>query len=70
MAERIYEGLGRGRDPAPAGLAVRLLLTLAKPFYPGATATMGDRMAQDLTFDDAARRRDFGWAPRGSRPRF
>jgi uncharacterized protein YbjT (DUF2867 family) len=53
MAERIYEGLGRRPLilPLPAWL-FRLLLTLAKPFYPGATATMGDRMAQDLTFDD------------------
>jgi nucleoside-diphosphate-sugar epimerase len=71
MAERIYAGLGRRPMilPLPAWL-FRLLLTLAKPFYPGATATMGDRMAQDLTFDDAAARADFGWAPRAFRPKF
>jgi nucleoside-diphosphate-sugar epimerase len=71
MAERIYAGLGRRPAilPLPAWL-FRLLLTLAKPFYPGATATMGDRMAQDLTFDDALARADFGWAPRAFRPRF
>ncbi len=71
MAERIYEGLGRRPLilSLPAWL-FRLLLTLAKPFYPGATATMGDRMAQDLTFDDAPARADFGWAPRDFRPRF
>lgn len=71
MAERIYAGLGRRPLilPLPAWL-FRLLLTLAKPFYPGATATMADRMAQDLTFDDAAARADFGWAPRDFRPRF
>jgi nucleoside-diphosphate-sugar epimerase len=71
MAERIYAGLGR--PPAILSLPAwlfRLLLTLAKPFYPGATATMGDRMAQDLTFNDAPARRDFGWAPREFRPRF
>jgi nucleoside-diphosphate-sugar epimerase len=71
MAERIYAGLGR--RPAILSLPTwlfRLLLTLAKPFYPGATATMGDRMAQDLTFDDAAARRDFGWKPRDFRPKF
>jgi nucleoside-diphosphate-sugar epimerase len=71
MAERIYGGLGR--RPAIISLPAwlfRLLLTLAKPFYPGATATMGDRMAQDLTFDDADARRDFGWKPRDFRPRF
>jgi nucleoside-diphosphate-sugar epimerase len=71
MAQRVFEGLGR----RPAILSLppwlfRLLLTLAKPFYPGATATMGDRMAQDLTFDDAPARRDFAWAPRDFRPRF
>lgn len=71
MAQRVFEGLGR--RPAILGLPpwlFRLLLTLAKPFYPGATATMGDRMAQDLTFDDAPARRDFGWGPRDFRPRF
>ncbi|WP_165184434.1 NAD-dependent epimerase/dehydratase family protein [Caulobacter soli] len=71
MAERIYAGLGRRPAilPLPAWL-FRLLLTLAKPFYPGATATMGDRMAQNLTFDDSSARADFGWAPRDFRPRF
>jgi len=71
MAERIYAGLGRRPLilPLPAWL-FRLLLTLAKPFYPGATATMADRMAQDLTFDDAAARTDFGWSPRDFRPKF
>lgn len=71
MAQRVFEGLGR----RPAILSLppwlfRLLLTLARPFYPGATATMADRMAQDLTFDDAPARRDFGWAPRDFHPRF
>ena len=71
MAQRVFEGLGR----RPAILTLppwlfRLLLTLAKPFYPGATAAMGDRMAQNLTFDDGAARRDFGWAPRDFHPRF
>ncbi|MBO9557588.1 MAG: NAD-dependent epimerase/dehydratase family protein [Caulobacter sp.] len=71
MAERIYQGLGRRPLilPLPVWL-FRLLLTLAKPFYPGATATMADRMAQDLTFDDAPARQDFGWSPRDFRPRF
>jgi nucleoside-diphosphate-sugar epimerase len=71
MAERIFAGLGRRPLilSLPAWL-FRLLLTLAKPFYPGATATMGDRMAQDLTFDDDPARRDFGWAPRDFHPRF
>jgi nucleoside-diphosphate-sugar epimerase len=71
MAVRVFEGLGRRPAilPLPPWL-FRLLLTLARPFYPGATAAMGDRMAQDLTFDDSPARRDFGWAPRNFRPRF
>ena len=71
MAERVFQGLGR----RPAILTLppwlfRGLLTLLKPFYPGATAAMGDRMAQDLTFDDGAARADFGWSPRDFHPRF
>jgi len=71
MARRVFEGLGR----RPAILVLppwlfSLLLTLARPFFPGATAAMGARMSQDLTFDAADAVRDFGWAPRDFRPRF
>jgi len=71
MAERVFEGLGRrprivSLPPALFALALRL----AAPFLPGATSAMGDRMAKDLTFDDAAARRDFGWSPRDFHPRF
>ncbi|MDB5454658.1 MAG: epimerase [Caulobacter sp.] len=71
MAGRVFEGLGR--QPRLLSLPpalFKLMLTLAKPFLPGATATMGARMARDLTFDSAAARRDFGWAPRDFHPRF
>jgi hypothetical protein len=47
-----------------------LVMRLAKPFYPGATAAMGARMGQDLTFDSSAAARDFGWSPRAFHPRF
>jgi nucleoside-diphosphate-sugar epimerase len=71
MAERVFEGLGR----RPAILAVpiplwRLAFTLARPLLPGATAQMGARMSEDLTFDGAAAARDFGWSPRPFRPDF
>jgi nucleoside-diphosphate-sugar epimerase len=71
MAARIFEGLGR----RPAVLTLppwlfALLLKMASPFLPGATAAMGTRMGQDLTFDSGDAVRDFGWAPRGFRPRF
>lgn len=71
MARRVFEGLGR----RPTILVLPpwlfgLLLTLARPFFPGATAAMGARMSQDLTFDASDAVRDFGWAPRDFRPRF
>lgn len=71
MAERIFEGLGRRPRilsvPAPLWRAAFLL---ASPVLPGTTAAMGDRMAEDLVFDGAPARRDFGWSPRPFRPRF
>jgi nucleoside-diphosphate-sugar epimerase len=71
MVERIFEGLGRRprilRLPPPVW---RAGLALAAPLVPGATAAMGDRMGEDLTFDGADAARDFGWTPRPFRPRF
>ena len=71
MATRVFEGLGR--RPVvfclpPALFA--LMLQAAAPWLPGATAAMGARMGQDLTFDSGDARRDFGWAPRDFHPRF
>lgn len=71
MCERIFEGLGRSPRivsvPPPLW---RLGLRLASPLLPGATGEMGARMERDLVFDDGPARADFGWAPRGFRPRF
>lgn len=71
MVRRIYEGLGRRPliAPLPPWL-FSLLLTLARPFFPGATAAMGTRMSQDLVFDAGDAVRDFGWSPRDFRPKF
>jgi nucleoside-diphosphate-sugar epimerase len=71
MVERVFESLGR----TPRILTVppplwRLGLTLASPVLKGATSAMGQRMAQDLTFDAGPAAADFGWAPRPFRPRF
>jgi len=71
MAERVFEGLGR--TPRIFSVPPRLwalALKLASPVVPGATAAMGGRMSQDLSFDPAPARRDFGWSPRPFRPRF
>jgi len=71
MVERVFESLGR----KPRILTVppplwRLGLTLASPVLKGATSAMGQRMAQDLTFDAGPAAADFGWTPRTFRPRF
>ena len=69
MAERIFAGLGRRPRIVPLPPALwRLAFRLAAPR--GATAAMGDRMAEDLVFDDAPAAADFGWNPRPFRPRF
>lgn len=71
MCERVFEGLGR----RPRILAIppplwRLSFRAARPWLKGATAAMGERMAENLTFDAGPARRDFGWAPRDFHPRF
>lgn len=71
MATRVFEGMGRAPmvislPPALFGL----MLKLASPVLPGATAAMGSRMGVDLTFDSRDATRDFGWAPQDFRPRF
>ncbi len=71
MIERVFEGLGR--EPRIVSVPPplwRAAFTLASPLLPGATSAMGARMSEDLTFDGAPAARDFGWAPRGFRPRF
>ena len=71
MAARVFRALGKPpRVVAVPPLAWRIGLALASPFLPGATAAMGTRMAEDLTFDGGPAARDFGWAPRPFRPDF
>jgi uncharacterized protein YbjT (DUF2867 family) len=71
MAARVFEALGKPVRIVSVPPALwRIGLTLASPLLPGATAAMGTRMAEDLTFDGAPAARDFGWAPRPFRPDF
>lgn len=71
MVGRIFEGLGRRRMivAVPASLW-RLAFRLAQPLFPHANFAMGDRMSMDMVFDAGPAQRDFGWRPRGFRPRF
>lgn len=71
MVERIFLGLDRTPRIICAPVVVwRLGLHLAGDRLPGATAAMGERMNQDLTFDGEPAARDFGWAPRMFKPVF
>jgi hypothetical protein len=71
MAERVFEGLGRQPAILPLPEALwRLSFAVARPFLPGATAQMGARMSEDLTFDGSPAAADFGWSPRPFRPDF
>jgi len=71
MVERIFLGLDRTPRILCAPLPLwRLGFRLAGDRLPGATAAMGERMNQDLTFDPEPAARDFGWAPRMFNPVF
>ena len=71
MAERVFEGLGRRpRIIAAPEWLWRLAFTLARPLLPGATAQMGVRMGDDLTFNNGPAKRSFGWNPRSFHPNF
>jgi uncharacterized protein YbjT (DUF2867 family) len=71
MAGRIFDGLGKPRIIVPVPpLLWKVAFTLAQPLFPNANVAMGMRMAKDMVFDGSAARQDFGWNPRGFRPRF
>jgi nucleoside-diphosphate-sugar epimerase len=71
MAERVFQGMGRRPRilAVPEGLWA-LAFALARPLLKGATAQMGKRMSQDLTFNAALAERDLAWRPRPFRPDF
>ncbi|MDB5619748.1 NAD-dependent epimerase/dehydratase family protein [Tardiphaga sp.] len=71
MVGRIFDGLNRPRRILSVPPVLwRAAFTLAKPLFPKANAAMGSRMAMDMVFDDTPAKQDFGWSPRGFRPRF
>ncbi|MGM4978710.1 NAD-dependent epimerase/dehydratase family protein [Tardiphaga sp. 619_E2_N8_4] len=71
MVGRIFDALGKRRRIISAPPIVwRAAFALAKPFFPNANAAMGSRMSMDMVFDGAPAAGDFGWSPRGFRPKF
>lgn len=71
MVGRIFDALHKPRWIVPAPpLLWRVAFAAAKPFLPNANVAMGNRMAKDMVFDASPAIADFGWNPRGFRPRF
>ncbi|MGM5025771.1 NAD-dependent epimerase/dehydratase family protein [Tardiphaga sp. 862_B3_N4_1] len=71
MVGRIFDGLNRSRLILPIPLLLwKAALKLGAPFVPNTNVAMGSRMAKDMVFDGAPAARDFGWRPRGFKPRF
>lgn len=71
MVGRIFDALGKPRRIVSVPPIVwRMVFALAKPFFPGANAAMGSRMAKDMVFDGAPAIADFNWGPRPFRPVF
>jgi nucleoside-diphosphate-sugar epimerase len=68
---RIFDGLNRPRRifavPPSVWMAA---LHLAGRSFPGVNASMGARMAKDMTFDFSTAVADFNWSPRAFKPRF
>ena len=71
MVGRIFDGMNRPRRivsvPPPVW---RSAFSLVRFLLPNANVAMGERMAKDMTFDSQRATADFGWHPRGFKPRF
>ena len=71
MVGRIFDGMNRRRRivsvPPPIW---RAAFALARPFISDANVAMGNRMSKDMIFDPTPAIDDFGWTPRGFRPKF
>jgi nucleoside-diphosphate-sugar epimerase len=71
MVGRIFDGMHKRRRivavPPPLW---RAAFAMAAPFISNANVAMGNRMAKDMIFDPTPAMQDFGWTPRGFRPKF
>jgi nucleoside-diphosphate-sugar epimerase len=71
MIGRIFDGMRKPRRTLSVPPVVwKAGFALAKPLFPIANVAMGTRMMKDMTFDPAPAIRDFGWKPRGFKPKF
>lgn len=71
MVGRIFDGMHRRRRIVAVPPALwRAAFMMAGPFISNANVAMGNRMAKDMIFDPTPAMQDFGWTPRGFRPKF
>ncbi len=71
MVGRIFDSLGKPRWIIPVPPVVwRFAFFVMRRWFPNANAAMGTRMSKDMVFDGSPAHQDFGWSPRGFRPRF
>jgi len=71
MIGRIFDGMRKPRRTISVPPALwKAGFALAKPLFPISNVAMGTRMMKDMTFDPTPAIRDFGWNPRGFRPKF
>ena len=71
MVGRIFDGMHKRRRTVTVPRPLwRLAFAMARPFISDANVAMGNRMAKDMIFDPTPAMQDFGWSPRGFRPKF
>jgi nucleoside-diphosphate-sugar epimerase len=71
MVGRIFDGMHKRRRIVAVPQALwRVAFGVARPFISNANVAMGNRMAKDMIFDSTPAMEDFGWTPRGFRPKF
>jgi nucleoside-diphosphate-sugar epimerase len=71
MVGRVFDGMRRPRCIISIAPAIwRTAFFVLNRWLPNANAAMGTRMSNDMVFDPAPARNDFGWNPRPFRPRF
>ncbi|SDJ71267.1 MULTISPECIES: NAD-dependent epimerase/dehydratase family protein [Bradyrhizobium] len=71
MVGRIFDGMRRPRRIISIAPVIwRVGFFILNRWLPNANSAMGTRMSNDMVFDSAPARNEFGWDPRPFRPRF
>jgi len=71
MVGRIFDALSMPRRMVSLPPVLwQSAFAVARPFYPGITPAMGERMLKNMAFDTSPAAGDFGWSPRAFLPCF